>query len=180
MGDVREMMALFVPGAVQADGTPGGHGDARQMLAGAMAGIEPRWSVDLLLAKYTDDAPALKTVQYAALIELAGMVWPRKGFAPGTLRKLANLAVAEHMHPPRCLSCEGTGTTYRLINGALTRSGCGQCFGRGRRRYTAEENEQQSGLSWGAWGHDYTRLARLLRRLESSATHALGEHMAGA
>ena len=95
-GDVREMLALLVPGAID-PGAVGGRSDARQMLMGALARVRPTWAGELLLARYADDLGALRHVAYALISELAGLVWPEKN-PPGTLRgvpwsKLLTVAV---------------------------------------------------------------------------------------
>lgn len=173
--DIREAMAILSAGTANLEGRTGGESDARQMLAGAMAGIEPRWAGEILFAKYAGDGEAAKIVERALLCEFVGWVWPNKS-PPGTLRTLTRMAVAEHCEPPPCHACAGTGRDYQLIDGAVAQASCGACNGHGRRRQTAEENAELSGLPWDQWGHHYAKLLVHLRRMERAAVERVAEN----
>ena len=176
-GDIREMLALLRPGAIALDGG-GGRSDIRQSLMAAMARVRPKWAGDCLLACYADDSSARRSVEYALITELAGAVWPEKN-PPGTLRGIAYLVMAEYIEPPSCLSCAGTGMTWRMMDGAIQQLDCPACRGRGRRRFTDEEMADISGLPWDVWGPRYASLHKMLRANERAALatmrDALGE-----
>ena len=176
-GDVRELFALLAPGAIDASGRMGGTSDTRQMLMGALARVRPKWAADLLLARYADDMGALKSVSYALTSELAGMVWPEKN-KPGTLRRVVYMAMQEHVSPPPCLSCHGTASTWRMVDGAVAAIDCPSCQGRGRRRLTDDELAVLSGLAWDTWVPKYAHLRRMLRANERAALEVVREGMA--
>ena len=179
MPDIREMLAMLSGGAIALDGV-GGTSDIRQAMMAAMARVRPQWAGYCLLACYADDKGARKKVEYALITELAGMVWPEK-HPPGTLRGVAYLVMAEYMEPPTCLSCAGTGMTWRMVDGAVQQLDCPACRGRGRRRFTDEEMADISGLPWGVWGPRYASLHKMLRTHERAALatmrDALGERL---
>ena len=166
-GDIREMLALLVPGAID-PGAVGGRSDVRQMLTGALARVRPQWAGELLLARYADDLSALRHVSYALTSELAGMVWPEKN-PPGTLRGVVSMVLGEYMEPPPCISCHGTASTWRMVDGAVTAIDCPACGGTGRRRFTDEEMADISGLPWDTWAPRYAALHRMLRTHERAA-----------
>ena len=176
-GDVREMLALLVPGAVDASGRIGGVGDTRQMLMGAMARVRPKWAGELLLARYADDLGALRHVSYALISELASMVWPEKN-PPGTLRGVVSMVLGEHMDPPPCLSCGGTSSAWRMVDGAVASTDCPSCQGRGRRQMTADELSITSGLPHDTWAPRYEHLRRMLRANERAALATMREALA--
>ena len=176
-GDIREMLALLVPGAID-PGAVGGRSDVRQMLTGALARVRPQWAGELLLARYADDLGALRHVSYALTSELAGMVWPEKN-PPGTLRGVVSMVIREYMCPPPCLSCGGTARAWSMVGGAMSVVDCPACNGRGRRRLTIDELSSISELPWDTWAPRYQRLHRILRANERAALatmrEALGE-----
>lgn len=165
--DVRELIGLLSAGAIDWSAT-GGRSDARQMVAGALAKIRPRWGAQLLLALYAADAGAARQVELAVTVELAGMIWPEK-HPPGTWRHLARMATAEYLDPPKCLHCTGTTHTWRMVDGAVTPVDCPECHGKGTRQYTDEELIEASGLPWAVWGQRYRRLHKMLRDHERAA-----------
>ncbi len=166
-GDVREMLALLVPGAID-PGAVGGRSDARQMLMGALARVRPTWAGELLLARYADDLGALRKVSYALISELAGLVWPERN-PPGTLRGVVSMVLGEYMYPPPCLSCGGTSSAWRMVDGAVASADCPTCQGRGRRQMSADELSSISGLPHDAWSPRYEHLRRMLRAHERAA-----------
>ena len=178
MSDVREMLALLVPGAID-PGAVGGRSDARQMLMGALARVRPTWAGELLLARYADDLGALRHVSYALINELAGMVWPEKN-PPGTLRGVVSLVLGEYMDPPPCLSCHGTASTWRMVGGAVTATDCPGCHGRGRRQMTNDELASISGLASDTWAPRYEHLRRMLRSNERAALATVRDGLAEA
>ena len=177
-GDVRELFALLAPGAIDPSGRMGGTSDTRQMLMGALARVRPKWAADLLLARYADDLGALKSVSYALTSELAGMVWPEKN-KPGTLRRVVYMAMEEHVSPPPCLSCHGTASTWRMVDGAVAAIDCPACGGRGRRRLSDDELAESVDLPWAVWRPRYAHLLRMLRAEERAALEVVHEGMAG-
>lgn len=178
MSDVREMLALLVPGAID-PGAVGGRSDARQMLMGALARVRPTWAGELLLARYADDLGALRHVAYALINELAGLVYPEKN-PPGTLRGVVSMVLGEHMAPPPCLSCGGTASTWRMVDGAVTPTDCPSCQGRGRRQMTADELSRISGLPNDIWMPRYSHLRQMLRANERAALATVREGLADA
>ena len=182
MSDVREMLSLLTPGAVNLDRSGGGS-DIRQRLLAAMARVRPTWAGYLLLARYAGDNAALRTVERAMLTELASAVWPDKP-KPGTLRGVVSMVLCEYVDPPPCLSCAGTASTWRMVDGAVKAIDCPACGGSGRRRATDDELTQISGLPAGKWAPRYAALHRLLRTHERAALstmrEALSEVPAGA
>ena len=177
-GDVREMLALLVPGAID-PGATGGRSDARQMLMGALARVRPQWAGDLLLARYADDLGALRKVSYALISELAGLVWPEKN-PPGTLRGVVSMVIGEYMYPPPCLSCGGTSSAWRMVDGAVASTDCPSCQGRGRRSMTADELSSISGLPHDTWMPRYKHLRRMLRANERAALATMREGLSEA
>lgn len=177
-GDIREMLALLVPGAID-PGAVGGRSDVRQMLTGALARVRPQWAGELLLARYADDLSALRHVSYALTSELAGMVWPEKN-PPGTLRGVVSMVLGDYMYPPPCLSCHGTASTWRMVDGAVTAIDCPGCGGRGRRQLTNDELASISGLPSDTWMPRYAHLRRMLRANERAALATMREAMAEA
>lgn len=175
-GDVRELLALLAPGAID-PGAVGGRSDMRQMLSGALARVRPTWAADLLLARYADDLGALRNVSYALTTELAGMTWPEKN-PPGTLRGVVSMVISEYMEPPPCMACRGTTKTWRLVNGAVAAIDCPDCNGRGRRRLSDEERAGISDLSADIWSPRYRRLHSLLRLNERAALEVVREGLA--
>ena len=178
MSDIREMLALLTPGSVSLDGV-GGRSDIRQRLLASLARVRPQWAGELLLARYADDRKSRRTVEYALLQELAGMVWPEKN-PPGTLRGVVYLVMREYMEPPPCLSCVHTGSAWRMVDGAIQSVDCPACGGTGRRRFTDEELADISSLPWRVWGPRYASLHRLLRTHERAALGTMREAMADA
>ena len=172
------MLALLVPGAID-PGAVGGRSDARQMLMGALARVRPKWAGELLLARYADDLGALRKVSYAMITELAGMVWPEKN-PPGTLRGVVSLVLREHMEPPPCLSCGGTSSAWRMVDGAVASTDCPSCQGRGRRQMSADELSSISGLPSDTWAPRYEHLRRTLRSNERAALATVREGLSEA
>ena len=177
-GDVREMLALLVPGAID-PGAAGGRSDARQMLMGALARVRPTWAGELLLARYADDLGALRKVSYALISELAGLVWPERN-PPGTLRGVVSMVLGEYMCPPPCLSCGGTSSAWRMVDGAVASTDCPSCQGRGRRQMSADELSRISGLPHDTWAPRYEHLRRMLRANERGALATVSEGLAEA
>lgn len=178
MADVREMLALLTPGAID-PGWSGGGGYIQQILMGAMARVRPTWAGYLLLARYAGDHAALRTVERAMLTELAGMVWPDKP-KPGTLRGVVSMVLGEYVDPPPCLSCAGTASTWRMVDGAVQAIDCPACGGSGRRRATDDELTQISGLPADKWAPRYAALHRLLRANERAALATMREALSEA
>ena len=177
MSGIPEMLALLTPGSVSWDGVGVGGSDIRQQLSAALARARPQWAGDLLLARYADDHVALRTVESVLLTELATMVWPDKN-PPGTLRGVVGMVLSEYVDPPPCLSCAGTASTWRMVDGAIVSIDCQDCGGRGRRRLTDDELASLCGLPWSIWRPRYVRLHRMLRVHERSAVEALREALA--
>ena len=175
-GDVRELFALLLPGAVDPGGA-GGRSDVRQMLLAALARVRPQWAGELLLARYAANLGALRHVSRAMTAELAGMVWPEKN-APGTLRGVVSMVLGEYMDPPPCMSCNGTAATWRMVDGAVTAMDCPSCQGKGRRRMTGDELSSISGLPSGAWEPRYGHLRRMLHVNERAALATIRDAMA--
>ena len=73
MSDPRELIGLLAAGCpdLESAGATSVRGDARQMLAGAMAAIRPAWAADLLLARYADDMGARNRAVHGAMVEAA-------------------------------------------------------------------------------------------------------------
>ena len=176
MPDIREMLALLLGQGSMKMQNNGGVSDIQQRLLAALARVRPTWAGDCLLACYADDSSARRSVEYALITELAGMVWPEKN-PPGTLRGIAYLVMAEYIEPPSCLSCAGTGMTWRMVEGAIQQLDCPACRGRGRRRFTDDEMADISGLPWDVWGPRYARLHKLLRANERAALATMREAM---
>jgi len=176
--DIREALALLVPGAVNLDRSGGGS-DIRQRLLSAMARVRPTWAGYLLLARYAGDTAALRTVERALLVELVklvGGVCPDKP-PPGTLRGVVSMVLGEYADPPPCLSCAGTASTWRMVDGAVQAIECPACGGSGRRRATDDELTQISGLPADKWAPRYAALHRLLRTHERAALATMKEVM---
>lgn len=176
--DIREALALLTPGAVNLDRSGGGS-DIRQRLLAAMARVRPTWAGYLLLARYAGDSAALRTVERAMLSELASMAWPDK-HKPGVLRCVVSMVLGEYVDPPPCLSCAGTASTWRMVDGAVQAIDCPACGGTGRRRATDDELTQISGLPADKWAPRYAALHRLLRTHERAALSVMREALSDA
>ena len=100
------------------------------------------------------------------------------------VRGVVSMVLCEYVDPPPCLSCAGTASTWRMVDGAVKAIDCPACGGSGRRRATDDELTQISGLPAGKWAPRYAALHRLLRTHERAALstmrEALSEVPAGA
>ena len=177
MSDIREALSLLVPGAIDIEHTPTADTQAREMLMGALAAIRPQWAADLLLAKYTDDAKARRSVEIGLLYDMSGWYSTKPGHKAGTLQSLCSMAVTEHLSAPLCPACKGTGSDYQMIDQAVTPCACAACYGRGRVDYTDAERAALTRLEWVAWSAPYGRLLVILRRIEAAAVLAAGENL---
>ena len=190
MADPRELIALLAAGApsLESAGITSTRGDARQMLAGALAVIRPTWGADLLLARYADDIASRRKAEYAVIVEAAGWYRPKPGLPKHGLPAVVRVAIDEHIAPPACEVCAGTGRSWSLNDGALQMSDCRSCH-RGRVHYdeTMREERMQvcraswdrvdAPMPWAVYGDDYLRVLSMLRQAERGAVDTLREQL---
>ena len=179
MTDYRELMALLLPGGVDlaSMGIRGKPSDIRQMLCGALAAVDPGWAADLLRARYADDTVARGRVERGLLIECTRTYRAKPGHAPGTLRALAWMALAEYIDPAKCPQCAGTCSGWLVVEGQLQERDCTACAGSGTRFYTDGERAAVVGEGWSAWRGVHDGMLRTLRAWEAAAVLTLSEQM---
>ena len=190
MSDPRELIGLLAAGCpdLESAGATSVRGDARQMLAGAMAAIRPAWAADLLLARYADDMGARNRAVHGAMVEAAHWYRSKRGRPSHALPALIRVALDEHISPPACEVCAGTGRAWALDGGALRQTDCRSCRN-GRVPYDATAREERMQLCraswyrvdapmpWSVYGADYLRVLSLLRSVERGAVDTLREQL---
>ena len=190
MSDPREMIGLLAAGcpSLESAGITSARGDARQMLAGAMAAIRPAWAADLLLARYADDMAARGRAAYGVMVEAGRWYQPKRGLPKYGLPALVRVALDEHISPPACEVCAGTGRAWALDGGALRQTDCRSCRnGRVQHDETAREERMQvcraswdrvdAPMPWSVYGADYLRVLSMLRSAERGAVDTLREQL---
>ena len=94
---------------------------------------------------------------------------------PGEIRRLAALALLEHVWPTPCRSCSATGYVYEKGAGGpgVSQGVCNACGGTGRRAWGRQRLASLMGVSeWDwrkVWGARYYRMQTMIRWMELRA-----------
>jgi hypothetical protein len=175
-----ERLALLCPhGTIGIGGRGGKDRITAQDVAAAvaMAGLETGPEL-LVLVRYADQhdlLPRLRTQWYLELIDAARAGgWHIDRGVP-RVRWLSVLTLSEHMTPPLCGHCNGTGIHHNQRT-------CAQCEGSGRvqmRRSRDYADDLQVSVSdWeSTWVHRHRAAMARLDVWESDAERALGRAM---
>ena len=144
--DVRELIALLSPKAIDLRHIPGGFSRITPQDIAARLSRCSRGASLLARAKYANDTASFSKL-YFHFVALAagppdGPVWPKK-LKPGTFTRLINLTVQENVSPGKCGWCNGSAKSLEIDGKVLV---CSGCKGSGRVNYSDRLRARMMGI----------------------------------
>lgn len=178
----QELLALLTARVQRFQLAPGGIPDITQEdIAHAMGRIESKSGSVLIRVKYcgrAEDLHSLDLIIWTTILEMYPQWTGEPGYVKGGefVRKLCQMALAEHMDDHRCPVCKGTSSKIKEdLKNVFHQDQvyCETCGDSGKVYPTEEFRASMIGLNmrfWDrVWGEKYRKIQQFLHNLESDA-----------